>query len=414
MSERITASAGQQGKWRALLSECPVFAAARPAVQDAIVCQDMARAVLGDGLAEEDYVQAVRDWEGTAEELLAEGETVVPGEETAPPALAQQPEGDPAEFVKRAVAAFRKGTHALLVSRVECGQWCQEYYAWRLAAGLTKREDSTALLRAALSPYAEAPRDADPALFARLWNAASVLGGGDAGWKKPSTGLTLGKLEALSSLLVRPEGTETHALVREGIAEDAAGLWAVACDGGKGRIGRDELADRVLKLRDPDGWAVKHAPSQPAAGAPSVEDAPVEPGVTPATLAAAQVDEEDEDDTEEAPEETADVAEEEEEEDGPQKGLVTGSVLKAAELSSPQQLAESLAEQLTANQEPDHVLERLLTLLSAQGDLSGPSRRACKAALVLLHRADAGPAASVSPVQAASRLANRNGALASV
>jgi hypothetical protein len=49
------------------------------------------------------------------------------------------------------------------------------------------------------------------------------------------------------------------------------------------------------------------------------------------------------------------------------------------------------------------VVERLLKLLSANADLSNPTRRALKQALVLLHRED--KPASPSPVEVANRLA---------
>jgi hypothetical protein len=316
--------------------------------------------------------------DGAPEEATAQGEDTT----------------DYAALVRRAGQALAKGDRGLLLSRLECGLWCHRYYAARLAAGIRDRNDTTKLLTGGLAPYAHSSREVRPAGFARYYGIASVLapeilastdhadkGIGSALAKLIPDGMSIAKLEALSPLVIRPDGTECYALFcspddKEKSAA-ARALWTVAGGVGKERVSADELSDRVLALRDPEAHAKKRAAAAQEskdgqAGATESKD---EPRATTA------------DDTEG---------------DNPadQRGAVSGNLLKSAAEATPGNLAESLAEQTEAGSDPHDTFERYLSLIAGAAWSDAPMKRAAKAALLILKRAD-----SPSPVDAASALA---------
>jgi hypothetical protein len=282
------------------------------------------------------------------------------------------PPADPAELVERAVNAFRKGNRDLLVSRLETGLYCHLYYA----AGFTTRAQSTRFLAAALAPHAEGRRgrDANPAGLARLWGCAECLGGltaPDLAGGAALGALTLGRLEALSSLVLRPEGSEEYRLFSDDAEKQQAAraLWGAAYEG---RVGLGELADRVLALRDPEKHAAKHGPD-------------AEGPTTPAPAGA---------------ENPAD-----------QRGTVSGNLLNPETAYTAPDAAELAAGILAKSDRPDDAFERLLKMVATHGDFSRGTQRAVKAALVRLHQAD-----SPSLVQVAAALAapTANGTAAAV
>jgi hypothetical protein len=349
-----------------------------------------------------------------------------PAEETAGPEAQEkaQDEAPPvqdesaAKFMQRATAAFRRGNNALLMSRVECGFWCHEYYSWRHSHGFKDRGSSTELLASAMAPFAENSRDVRPADFARYYGIASTLGTVKVSSKGKITGigdgLTLGKLEALSPLIQRPEGTETYALYFAPEKADerkaAAQLWQDANADGKERVSLEELGKRVAYLRDPaqgrayevstrikkaktaaewdsltewaktfgeamlpDGRSVlahvleakaKAFPAPKAAGATDgAATTTTEPRATSAT---AQVDSEDEDEDED----------EEGEEKNPtdQRGTVTGNLLSPDTAYSAQDAAELCAGIMAKSEEPDSAIERMLLLVAKNTEFATKTR----------------------------------------
>jgi hypothetical protein len=277
------------------------------------------------------------------------------------------PAQEEVELVLRAVAAFRKGSEQLLLSRLEAGLWCHRYYESRLAAGFTNRTRSTRLLAAALLPHAQSKRDANPALLARYWNVARLLGGLTSDdltedCAALGAGLTLTKLEALSALVIRPEGTETYQHFSDDPAkqEAARALWGVACAADEGRIDRAELARQVLALRDPEGL-----------------------GAVP-------------DQTEPLPEDVPNPTD--------QRGNVTGNLLtmSSSGLAGAEDLSSLLADAIDRHPLADDVFERLLRKLTKSRGMGRKARRAAEAALVIITRIDqrSGP----SPVEIANYL----------
>jgi hypothetical protein len=277
------------------------------------------------------------------------------------------PAQEEVELVLRAVAAFRKGSEQLLLSRLEAGLWCHRYYEGRLAAGFTNRTRTTRLLAAALLPHAQSKRDANPAVLARYWNVVRLLGGLTpddlaAGSAVLGAGLTLTKLEALSALVIRPEGTETYQHFSDDPVkqEGARALWGVACAGDEERIDRAELARQVLALRDPEGLGAVPDQTEPLP--------PDEPNPSD------------------------------------HRGTVTGNLLtlSSSGLAGAADLASLLADAIDRHPLADDVFVRLLRQMAKSRGIGRKGRRAAEAALVIIQRADA--TAGPSPVEVAGRL----------
>ncbi len=297
------------------------------------------------------------------------------------------PDAAQAELIGRAVTAFARGGKELLRARLEAGLWCHRYYAARLAAGCADRARSSKFLAAKLLPFAESKRDANPASLARLYNVARLLGGlaedmVTSGSALPGEGLTLTKLDALSPLVLRPEGTESYQFFSDDAVkqEAARALWDAACATGAARVGLGDLRQRVQALRDGDD-------GDPDDGGADTAEADV---AAPA----------------EGPNPTD------------QRGRVEGNLLTAASRSAPQDLAELLAGALARHEQRDDVLGRLLALLAADTHLAPRSRSACKRALLILRSGDGrhdaeGERPPLSPAEVAARLANagKSGAL---
>jgi hypothetical protein len=271
---------------------------------------------------------------------------------------------DPEELLGHAVSAFRRGSQALLLSRLECGFWCHQYYLAQAAAGSPDRRKSTKVLAEALAPYAESKRDAKPADLARCWNIASVLGGlkpADLDAGRDALGaLTLGKLEALSPLVIRPEGGETYYLFTDDPArQDAArALWAAALDS---NVRRQELAERVAALRDPEAHG-EGQDAQPVGAPDPAREEPVNPS--------------------------------------DQRGQVTGNLLVAASLASSHDLCDLLCGAIQHSADPHEVMERLMSLVAAAPWADQGMKRGAKAALLSLTRRD-----TTDPVKVEATLA---------
>jgi hypothetical protein len=285
------------------------------------------------------------------------------------------PHADPGELIQRAVAAFSRGTQALLHSRLECGVWCHEFFCSRAAAGFD-RVESGKVLAAALRPFAQTQRDGNPATLARLWRVAAELGGLTAealtAGRAQLGAITVGALEALSSLVIRPEGGEEYRVFSDDPDKVRAAreLWDLARED---RASRAVLARRVRQLRAGPPAA------QPGPGT-NWPAGPAQDGPAPAGPANGK---------------------------GPsdQRG-VAGGLLKSAAAATPANLAESLAEQLGAAADPHDTFLRLLTAIGGAPWADAPTRRAALAGLVILKRGQA-PA----PVEAAQQLtgAQKNG-----
>src|SRR5262249_46099552 len=118
-------------------------------------------------------------------------------------------EKESARIIRQAVAAFRKGTRGLLVSRVEAGRHCADFFSWRRDHGFKDRDFSTKLLFNALAVYADSAAECNPNTLAKLHHTVHLLaprteaGAVDDCWK--DSGLTVSKLEALSGLTFRAE-----------------------------------------------------------------------------------------------------------------------------------------------------------------------------------------------------------------
>ncbi|HEX5271190.1 MAG TPA: hypothetical protein VFW33_11905, partial [Gemmataceae bacterium] len=166
------------------------------------------------------------------------------------------PTGAQAEFVARAVAAFQRGSRCLMLSRLETGYWCYRYFVACLESGANRLATSR-FLAAQLAPWAGSQRDGDPNTLARFWRVAHILGGVSAddlteGRAASQVGeLSIGKMEVLSVLVIRPEGTEEGRFFSDDPDKQAAAkaLWKLTINGKSG-ITVKELARRVEALRD--------------------------------------------------------------------------------------------------------------------------------------------------------------------
>jgi hypothetical protein len=87
-----------------------------------------------------------------------------------------------------------------------------------------------------------------------LYKTVEILADGD-NWKAP----TLGKLEDLSALVLRADGTELYGVFDTAKAEQAKALFAWACGDGLKRPSRDDIHNRVLELTDLAKYAERQA-----------------------------------------------------------------------------------------------------------------------------------------------------------
>ena len=91
------------------------------------------------------------------------------------------------------------------------------------------------------------------------------------------------------------------------------------------------------------------------------------------------------------------------------EGTITGNILKAAKVTTPEEAADWCTDIILASGKPDKVLERILHTLHKDfpEQLSHRTQRAVKHALVVLHKEDKpqGTGQEFSPVEVAARLA---------
>jgi hypothetical protein len=169
----------------------------------------------------------------------------------------QAPEQDEKQLnalLRKAESAFTKGNKGLLLSRVECGKWCNEVYILRAAQGHKDRSFTSQLIFNRLAVHADSRRECDGSILAKLFKTVDLLAEGD-NWKS----LSLGKLEDLCSLVNRADGSEEYAVCDASKAEQAKALFTWACGDGLKRPSRDDIQSRVLELTNPAKYAEKQA-----------------------------------------------------------------------------------------------------------------------------------------------------------
>src|SRR5437588_6483549 len=172
----------------------------------------------------------------------------------------QAPEQDEKQLnalLRKAEMACAKGNKGLLLSRVECGKWCHAVYVLRLEQGHKDRSFTSQLIFNRLAVHADSKRDCDASALAKLYKTVELLADGD-NWKS----LSLGKLEDLSALVTRTEGTELYGVFDISKAEQAKALFAWACGDGLKRPSREDIQSRVLELLNPAKYAEKQAERQ--------------------------------------------------------------------------------------------------------------------------------------------------------
>lgn len=342
--------------------------------------------------------------EGVQQEQRTEAPALVEAPEApeAPdPKEAKKLEKESSRMIREAVKAFASGSRKLLASRVKAGEWCAAFYQWREAHGYKDREFSSKMLFNALVIHADSAKECDPSMLAKLYQTVELLaprdegGAVDACWEE--SGMTLGKLEALSGLTFRANGTETYAILMREREGDAKALFRLGCEEGEKRIGRDELALRVLKIVNPEKAKAKEEAK--AAKAPEVP--PEEAEEQAATVA---------DDDEEDSEGT------EAQDDGKgatdQRGTVTGNLLNPETAYTAKDAAELALGILAKSEAPDTALEELLRGAAENVELSAGTRRVCKMVVLWLARK-----ASPAPAEVAKALAEMeapNGATVAV
>jgi hypothetical protein len=321
-------------------------------------------------------------------------------------------EREQTKLIQKAVAAFRKGAKSLLCSRVEAGRWCAEFFQWRAAHGFKDRAFSARLLFNALAVHADSERESDPNELAKLYHTVQLLapraadGAPDDCWK--DSGLTVGKLQALSSLIFRANETETYAVLIREKESDARALFLLACEEWDNRIGKDELTGRVLSITNPEKAKEreerkaekgkgKPAPAENAAKLAN-GNATAPQGATDGPQSASGPSEAPQGASK--PQNAADGKN-----PADKRGEVTGNLLNPATAYSSKDAAELCAGILSKSDKPDDALEALLKAVAQHKDFSKRAHRAAQAALIVLTRKD-GP----SPVQAAAALAAQDGA----
>jgi hypothetical protein len=188
-------------------------------------------------------------------------EQEAPEQEETPEQEAQEEEQAPEQdekqlnaLLRKAESAFTKGNKGLLLSRVECGRWCHAVYVLRAAQGHKDRSFTSQLIFNRLAVHADSKRECDGSELAKFYHTVELLQEGE-NWKA----LTLGKLDVLSSLVNRVEGSEQYAIFDAAKAEQAKAAFAWACGDGLKRPSRDDIQSRVLELTNPAKYAEKQA-----------------------------------------------------------------------------------------------------------------------------------------------------------
>jgi hypothetical protein len=199
-----------------------------------------------------------------SEATIANPVQQAPAPEDEAPDTEAQEEKTLNALLRKAKSAFVKGGKALLISRVECGKHCHAVYAYRLEQGHKDRAFTSKLIFNRLSVHADSARECDATLLAKLFKTVDLLA--DNPWDKkqdqPWQALTLGKLEDLSKLIDRADGTELYGVFDKGKAEQAKALFARACGDGLKRPSREDINNRVLELMDPAKYAERQAKAQ--------------------------------------------------------------------------------------------------------------------------------------------------------
>jgi len=155
-------------------------------------------------------------------------------------------------LLKKAEKAFCKGNKGLLLSRVECGKYCHEIYVLRQEEGHKDRGFTSQIIFNRLAVHADSKAEADASDLAVKYKAVELLATGDT-WKS----LTIGKLKELQVLVQRVDGTELYGVFDKAKEEQAKSLFAWACGDGLKKPSREDIASRVLELKDPTKYAAK-------------------------------------------------------------------------------------------------------------------------------------------------------------
>ena len=198
----------------------------------------------------------------------------------------------------KAEQAFTRGNKGLLLSRVECGKWCNEIYVLRAEQGNKDRGFTSQLIFNRLAVHADSKRECDASELAKMYKTVELLCEAEQ-WQamaKMSTHpLTVGKLVKLSTLVQRADGTELYHVFDKAKAEQAKALFAWACGDGMHRRSLEDIAERVLELTDPTKYAAKQAEEEAKKQAakdgeePAQEDTEDEPD-EPENLIATETD----------------------------------------------------------------------------------------------------------------------------
>jgi hypothetical protein len=172
----------------------------------------------------------------------------------------QEDEKQFAKTLKKAVRAYSKGMKGLLLSRVESGKYCHECYVIRVEQGHKNRAFTSQIIFTALALEADSKGDCDPNVLAKMYQAVQILCPAER-WKAMSKldnhPLTVGKLEDLSTLVTRVEGTELYTVFDPARLDDAKALFQWACGDGINKPSRQDIAAKVLELKDPEKYAKK-------------------------------------------------------------------------------------------------------------------------------------------------------------
>jgi hypothetical protein len=163
-------------------------------------------------------------------------------------------------LLRKAERAFVKGNRGMLLSRVECGKHCHECYALRVQQGHKNRGFTSQIIFNRLAVHADSKADCDASQLAQMFKAVEILCPEER-WKAmaklPIHPLTIGKLEDLSKLITRMEGTELYHCFDSARLDDAKALFQWACGDGINKPSRQDIAARVLELKDPEKFAAK-------------------------------------------------------------------------------------------------------------------------------------------------------------
>ena len=181
-------------------------------------------------------------------------------------------------FLRKAEKVFCKGKKVEVLSRVECGKWCNEIYVLR--DGLDRDFTSTLIFNR-LAVHADSQRECNATELAHIYKCVELLCDAER-WKAMAKQmphpLTIGKLLQLKKLVRRVDGTEVYGVFDTAKAEQAKALFVWAC--GDGLVKKPALKDvenRVNELLDPVKYAqVQEQKKAEAAKAAEGKDAKAE------------------------------------------------------------------------------------------------------------------------------------------